>query len=81
MKWNDRKDINGMKVNVKVNVKNLLYCFVRRIFIKGMLGILLQVNVLGNKCFNCFYFVFFVCIVNVKFIIDVMNLVVIVNLL
>lgn len=46
MKWSDRKDTNGTKVNVKVNAKNLLYCLVRRIFTKGMLGILLQVNVL-----------------------------------
>ena len=49
MKWSDRKDTNGTKVNVKVNAKNLLYCLVRRIFTKGMLGILLQVNVLGNS--------------------------------
>ena len=39
MKWSDRKDTNGTKVNVKVNAKNLLYCLVRRIFTKGMLGI------------------------------------------
>ena len=80
MKWSDRKDTNGTKVNVKVNTKNLLYCLVRRIFTKGMLGILPQVNVLGNKCFNCSHFVFLVRIVNVKFTIDVTNLVVTVNL-
>ena len=80
MKWSDRKDTNGTKVNVKVNTKNLLYCLVRRIFTKGMLGILPQVNVLANKCFNCSHFVFLVRIVNVKFTIDVTNLVVTVNL-
>ena len=80
MKWSDREDTNGTKVNAKVNAKNLLYCLVRMIFTIGMLGILLQVNVWGSKCFNCSYFVFLVRIVNVKFIIDVTNLVVTVNL-